>query len=125
LGVLLPSRAWRRERSSRVFQSSKGFIHISFLGRDCAFVALHAEDGWPANRLARPIRPDRTVVDRALKRLGVPAAEAAKLAERIVIDWPYERKRVAGLLLAGFAGWILSLVGAASVARRLFRAVMR
>lgn len=129
-GIYSAARARRAERlrRMRVLKTSNGFIRLTFFS-DRAFMSLSDEDGWPSNRFIRPVRPDRDNVERALRRLGVPAGEARVLADRIVSEWPELDRTFAEALVRGIPPFLvvgtLALIGAVTAGRALAHAASR
>ena len=83
-----------------------------------AQVCLAADESAARAMLHR--RWDALVVDRALglEAAGALARETASMSRRIVLVTPAERHELAGLKAAGFAGYLVKPVRAASLAAR-------
>jgi hypothetical protein len=129
-GIYAAARARRAERvrNMRLLKTSNGFIRLTFFS-DRAFMSLSDEDGWPSDRFVRPVRRDRDNVERALRRLGVPAAEARTLADRIAGEWPDLDRTFAEMLVRGIPGFLvvgtLAVIGAVTAGRALVQAASR
>jgi hypothetical protein len=122
--VLAAYRDKRRpRRNHRILKTPTGFVEIRFWSDRRAWISIYDERGWPTQRLTRWATRGEPSLARALRRGGMAAADADRLAEEISEEWGEPVGDVADVVIPALAMSALTAVGAVVVGRWLLSRV--